>query len=204
LIGGVDPSSTATFNRGSRRVPGPSGMYREFEGDSATNGAEPRRYNRRLMQPSRFDELAFFRELHRSGARALLIGRRALVLLGLPVLTADYDFWIATDDIARFNSVAERFELRPTKTADEARQSGRYVLENDEHVDVLVARAFSTADGQSVAFDTLWAHRQSVTLDNVAVAIPSIDDLILTKQVSTRPKDLEDIRLLRMLKEGPS
>jgi hypothetical protein len=48
------------------------------------------------MQPSRFDEVSFFRELHRSGARALLIGRRALVLLGLPVLTADYDFWLAS------------------------------------------------------------------------------------------------------------
>ena len=28
----------------------------------------------------------------------MLIGRRALVLLGLPVLTADYDFWIAIED----------------------------------------------------------------------------------------------------------
>ena len=155
-----------------------------------------RRYNRRLMQPSRFDELAFFRELHRSGARALLIGRRALVLLGLPVLTADYDFWIATDDIALLNAVAEQFDLRPTKTVDEAKQSGRYVLENDEHVDVLVARALSTPGGKSVAFDALWANRQSVALDNV--------HLILTKQISTRPKDLEDIRLLRLLKERPS
>jgi hypothetical protein len=43
------------------------------------------------VEPSRFDELAFFKALSGSGARALLIGRRALVLLGLPVLTADYD-----------------------------------------------------------------------------------------------------------------
>ena len=41
------------------------------------------------MQASAFDEVAFFRAVHESGARALLIGRRALVLLGLPVLTAD-------------------------------------------------------------------------------------------------------------------
>ena len=153
------------------------------------------------MQPSRFDELAFFRELHRSGARALLIGRRALVLLGLPVLTADYDFWIAADDIAIFNAVGGQFDLRPTKTPDEASRSGRYVLENDEHVDVLVARALSTVDGRAVLFDELWTRRQSVALDDVRVALPSIDDLILTKQVSTRPKDREDIRLLRILQE---
>src|SRR2546423_12003670 len=108
------------------------------------------------MQPSRFDELAFFRELHHSGARAVLIGRGALVLLGLPVLTADYDFWIGIDDIAAFHAVAGRFDLRPTSTPDEARRTGRYVLENDEHVDVLVARALSTAGGQSIEFDAIW------------------------------------------------
>ena len=36
-----------------------------------------------------------------SGARVLLIGRQALIALGLPVLTADYDVWIAFEDIER-------------------------------------------------------------------------------------------------------
>jgi len=35
----------------------------------------------------------------------------------------------------------------------------------------------------------------------VSVYVPSLDDLILTKQVAARAKDLEDIRLLRILKE---
>lgn len=153
------------------------------------------------MQPSHFEEVSFFRELHRSGARALLIGRRALVLLGLPVLTADYDFWLAMDDIAAFNAVGERFDLRPTRTPDAARQHGRYVLENDEHIDVLVARALSTIDGGVVQFDAVWMRRRTVALGDVDVSLPSIDDLILTKQVASRPKDLEDIRLLRILKE---
>jgi hypothetical protein len=47
-----------------------------------------------LMRGSAFDELSFFSAIEASGARALLIGRRALVVLGLPVLTADYDFWL--------------------------------------------------------------------------------------------------------------
>lgn len=51
------------------------------------------------MRGGEFDELAFFRVIHVSGVRALLIGRRALVLLGLPVLTADYDFWKDLEDI---------------------------------------------------------------------------------------------------------
>lgn len=100
------------------------------------------------MEPSAFDEIQFFRAVDRTGVRALLIGRRALVFLGVPVLTADYDFWIAIDDIEAFNARSSRW--------------------------------------------TMWS------------CVPTLDDLILTKQVAARPKDLEDIRLLRILKEERS
>jgi hypothetical protein len=151
-----------------------------------------------------FDEGAFFRAVQDSGARALLIGRRALVLLGLPVLTADYDFWIAIDDIALFNDAASKSDLIPTLAADEARRRGRYVLENDEHVDVLVARAVPTIDEEMVAFDDIWSRRERTRVDGADVWLPSIDDLIRTKRIAARPKDLEDIRLLRLLKEQRS
>jgi hypothetical protein len=153
------------------------------------------------MRGAEFDELAFFGAIHQSGIRALLIGRRALVLLGLPVLTADYDFWIAIDQIADFNAAAARCGLHPTVDVEEARRRGRYAVENDEHVDVLVARSVTTADGVPVNFEDVWAHRQAVDLaPGIEVQRPSIDDLILTKRFADRPKDLEDIRLLRILK----
>jgi hypothetical protein len=152
------------------------------------------------MEPSTFDELAFFRAVAECGARALLIGRRALVLLGLPVLTADYDFWIAIDGIAGFNAACARFGLTPTRSPDAARQSGRYALENDEHVDVLVARSVPTVDGARVEFEALWHRKVSLELGpGVRVHVPAIPDLILTKQVASRSKDIEDIRLLRLL-----
>lgn len=152
------------------------------------------------VEPSAFDELAFFKAVGASGARALLIGRRALVLLGLPVLTADYDFWIALDDIAAFNAACAPFGLTPTHEPEAARRRGRYVLENDERIDVLVARSVPTVDGQPVEFESLWANRRRVAIGaGVSASLPSLDGLILTKQVSARPKDLEDIRLLRLL-----
>lgn len=156
------------------------------------------------MRASPFDEVGFFRALHRSGARALLIGRRALVLLGLPVLTADYDFWLAIGDIERLNEAAAPFALYPRHTPDEARRRGRYVLENDEHIDVLIAKAVPTIEGRTVEFEDLWTRRRAVGLADVDVWIPSLDDLILTKQFGARPKDLEDIRLLRILKAQES
>lgn len=153
------------------------------------------------MKGKEFDELAFFAAIDTSGARALLIGRRALVVLGLPVLTADYDFWLHIDDVERFNAAAAAFELAPTHAPDEARRRGRYVVENDEHVDVLIARSVPTVDGQTVAFDAVWSRRQAAELSlGHLVILPAIDDLILTKRFAARPKDLEDIRLLEILK----
>jgi hypothetical protein len=154
------------------------------------------------MEGSEFDEIEFFRAVRKSGARALLIGRRALVILGLPVLTADYDFWIHIDDASALNRAAEPFGLVPTKSPDEARHRGRYVLENLEKVDVLVARVVPTVDGIDVSFQDLWERRRILELaPGVDVALPALDDLILTKRFAARPKDVEDIRLLEVLRE---
>lgn len=124
--------------------------------------------------------------------------------LGIPVLTADYDFWIHIDDIAAFNGAVEPQGLFPSRTSDEARGRGRYVLENDERVDVLVARSVPTVDGVRVAFDDVWTRRRGLEVaPGVAIAVPALEDLILTKRFGGRPKDLEDIRLLEALrKEG--
>jgi hypothetical protein len=153
------------------------------------------------MQGSEFDETEFFRAIGASGARALLIGRQALIALGLPVLTSDYDFWVHTDDIEAFNAAVVRFDLFPNHEPAVARRRGRYVLENDEHVDVLLMRARTTTDGREVSFDDVWARRQSLPIQAaVVVAIPSLDDLILTKRFGARPRDAEDIRLLESLR----
>jgi hypothetical protein len=155
------------------------------------------------VQASPFDEIAFFRAIADSGARALLIGRQALVALGMPVMTADYDFWLAADDIAAFNDALRPFDMRPSRDAQQARANGRYVLDNDEHVDVLVARAVSTVDGTLVHFDDVWSRRTHVDIsDGVRAAIPSIDDLILTKRFGARPRDADDIRWLEELRRN--
>jgi hypothetical protein len=154
------------------------------------------------MGGSQFDEGEFFRAISRGGARALLIGRRALVALGIPVLTADYDFWIHIDDAALFNEAAAPMGLFPSHTPEEARSRGRYVLENDERIDVLVARFVPTVEGVRVAFEDLWTNRRSILVGaGTTIAIPMLDDLITTKRFAARPKDVEDIRLLQALKE---
>jgi hypothetical protein len=152
------------------------------------------------MQGSEFDESELFRRIATSGARALLIGRQALIALGIPVLTRDYDYWIHIDDIATFNESVASLGLAPNRSPEEARSHGRYVLENDERVDVLVARTVPAIGGPRVGFDDVWSRRRSLEVaPGIAVDLPSIDDLILTKRFGARPKDAEDIRLLQEL-----
>lgn len=157
------------------------------------------------MGPSEFDESEFFRAIAESGARALLIGRRALVALGLPLLTADYDFWIHIDDAAKFNHAGRTVGLVPSQTPEEARKSGRYVLENDEHVDVLLARSVPTVDGARVAFDEIWPRRETLDRgDGVTICVPALDDLVATKKFAARRKDVADIQLIEGLKSQRS
>jgi hypothetical protein len=153
------------------------------------------------VQAGDFDEEAFYAAIGSSGARVLLIGRQAMIVLGLPVLSADIDLWCHIDDIEKLNSALEAFDLYPNHTPEEARRRGRYVCENDEHVDVMVARAKATKDGETLAFDDAWSRRQNVKYsDKVSIALPEIEDLILTKRWAMRPKDVQDIQLMEALR----
>src|SRR5207302_10891020 len=134
-----------------------------------------------------FDQDDFFRAIDRSGVRALLIGRQALIALGLPLMTVDYDFWLASADIEAFNKVLDPFDLVPNCTPAEARKVGRYVLENDERADVLIASRVTAVDGDVVAFDDVWSRREAIDVGTgIRLWIPCIDDLIRTKRFGSR------------------
>jgi hypothetical protein len=144
-----------------------------------------------------FDEAAFFRAIAASGARSLLIGRRALIVIGIPVLTADYDLWIASEDAEALNAALADLGMIPNREPADARRVGRYVLENGERVDVLLARQVSTVDAVHVFFDDVYARSRSIDVARGAsIRVPSIEDLILTKRFALRAKDVADIRLL--------
>ena len=146
------------------------------------------------------DEAEIFGALQESGARVLVIGRRALIAFGVPVMTADDDLWVHIDDIERLNRALDPLDFAPNHAPAAARARGRYVLENHDHIDVLVARQQSTVDGEVVAFDEVWARRVTQRYDaTIALAVPSIPDLIRTKKWAHRAKDVADIQLLEAL-----
>ena len=158
-----------------------------------------------LVDVELFDERGFYKAIADSGVRVLLIGRRALILRGLPVVTSDYDLWMGSEDVERLNAAVAHLDLFPNRPPEVARQCGRYVLENGNKVDVLIARAHPTITGRQIVFEEVWARRELLERSpGVLVAVPGIEDMIATKEFGARPKDAEDIRLLRRLQEKSS
>jgi hypothetical protein len=149
------------------------------------------------------DDEDVLRAIATAPVRVLLIGRRALVMLGAPVLTSDYDIWIPIDDIETLNAAFSEIGLHANKTPAEARSTGRYVFENDLRVDVLVARSATAPDGLNLSFDDAWRRRDSVDIgDGTLVSLPCIDDLITTKRWGGRAKDMIDIQWLEVTRRS--
>jgi predicted nucleotidyltransferase len=66
----------------------------------------------------------------------------------------------------------------------------QYLVETDVH-------PFVTG----VTFDQIWENRVSGTYGDEKVFYASLDDLITMKQAAGRPKDLEDLKVLQILKQ---
>ena len=66
----------------------------------------------------------------------------------------------------------------------------QYLVETDIHSFV-----------SGVTFDQVWKNRVAGTYGNEKVFYASLDDLITMKQAAARPKDLEDLKILQILKQ---
>jgi hypothetical protein len=67
----------------------------------------------------------------------------------------------------------------------------QYILEADVHPFVA-----------GVTFDEAWAHRVRSRIGSTPAWFASLDDLIRMKEAAGRPKDFEDLRVLRQLRDA--
>ncbi len=66
----------------------------------------------------------------------------------------------------------------------------QYLVETDIHPFV-----------SGITFDQVWKNRVSGSYGNERVFYASLDDLITMKEAARRPKDLEDLKILQILKQ---
>jgi predicted nucleotidyltransferase len=117
------------------------------------------------------------RSLNAHKARYLVIGATAFPVYGYARATLDLDLFIdATDDnAARVRAALVEFGYDLT----------------DVRVEELGVFTFEQA----------WAGRVEDRIKDVPVLFASLDDLIRIKEAAGRPKDLEDLRILRKLRD---
>ena len=152
------------------------------------------------MEPEK--ELEFFdliRKFERRNIRFLIIGRRALVLYGAPVLTADHDLWIHPDDKKKALSLLSEelgFELSHPPETRKLIVTGFSGLKK---YDLFFQRSVRNLEHETIDFED--CYRKSVVKDdpaeNLRFRIPSIDDLIRLKKIrKPNAKDQQDIEYL--------
>jgi hypothetical protein len=148
------------------------------------------------------DPIEFLRALHEIEVPYLLVGRQALVLLGSPLMTADYDFYLSPEreHLDRLLSLARQKGLE-VSVRDPERSPFFSLLSDNLKLDFFRCRTYSLEGGEAFTFAEIYARRKVVPVEGFAVYVPSLEDLLRTKRIRSSPKDLEDMKYLQVLLE---
>jgi predicted nucleotidyltransferase len=130
----------------------------------------------------------------------VIIGATAFPIHGYARATLDLDIFIRPDpqNVSRLMDALRDFgyDLSDVTSEDLLTKKvliRQYLVETDIHPFV-----------SGLTFDQVWNNKISGTYGKEKVYYASLEDLIMMKQAAGRPKDLEDLRVLRTLKEKKS
>jgi len=145
------------------------------------------------------DTEGLLRSLNAHDVRYVLIGATAFPVHGYARATLDVDIFIepSEENAARAHRalIDLGYDLSDVSVPELLAKKvlvRQYVLEVDIHPFVA-----------GVTFEEVWRNRVEDRIGATPAAFASLDDLIRMKEAAGRPKDLEDLRALRKLKEGP-
>ena len=157
------------------------------------------------MEPEKeVNLLDIIRQFNRLEIRYLIIGRRAVILYGGPVLTGDNDIWIhAADKKKVLSLLAEDLGFELTHAVDTKKPivTG---FSGMRKYDLFFQRGATTIEKERVEFEE--CYRNSVLVEdpskNISFRVPSIDDLIRLKKIrQPNVKDEQDIAYLLKAKQ---
>lgn len=141
---------------------------------------------------------SLLRSLNARSVRYVVIGATAFPVHGYARATLDLDLLIepTLDNAGRVREALAEFGYDITGVSLEDLVSKKvlirqYVLETDIHPFV-----------KGVSFEEVWQRRVADRIGETPVAFASLDDLIRMKEAAGRPKDLEDLKVLRKLREN--
>ena len=164
--------------------------------------------SRQILDPSSFssDVLEFFKHLNRNGVRFMIVGGEAVVYYGHIRLTGDVDVFFdrSPGNTSRlFDALHEYWNGVVPGLNDPSRLEDVGVVFQfgipPNRIDLL-----NDIDG--VDFDDAWPRREKALIgrsdDGIPISYLGLEDLITNKQVSARPKDLDDLPFLTAARNG--
>jgi predicted nucleotidyltransferase len=136
------------------------------------------------------------KSLNAHSVRYVVIGATAFPVHGYARATLDLDLFIEPTQenaaLAREALLAFGYDLTDVSVEEMLTKKiliRQYTLETDLHPFV-----------KGVSFAEVWARRIEDRIGETATSFASLDDLIQMKEAAGRPKDLEDLRVLRKLR----
>ena len=142
---------------------------------------------------------SLLRSLNDHSVEYVLIGATAFPVHGYARATLDVDIFIrATPENAqRTHQALTAFGYDLAEVTDDELLTKKvlirqYLVEADIHPYV-----------RGITFDEVWSRRVHDRLGQTPTAFASLDDLIRMKEAAGRPRDLEDLRVLRRLRGDP-
>lgn len=137
--------------------------------------------------------------LQQEGVEFMLVGGYAVAMHGWPRTTMDIDFWILAnpENAAALMRALGRFGAPLMGlTAEDFHKPGMvFQIGNEpQRIDIL-----SAVDG--LKYQEAIEHAIEMNIDDLKLKVISLDDLIINKRASGRPKDLVDAITLEKMKE---
>ena len=136
--------------------------------------------------------------LQKEGVEFMLVGGYAVALYGWPRMTFDIDFWILANpqNAAAVLRALRAFGAPLMDLREEDFHKPGIVFQigtEPQRIDILSAIS-------GVSYEDAMTRAVSMSVDGLTFKVISIDDLIVNKQASGRPKDIADARTLETLK----
>ncbi len=144
--------------------------------------------------------------LNEEGVDYILVGAYALAAHGYPRATMDIDIWVnpSPDNSATVLKALKRFGAPLINLVREDLQKNDTIFQ----IGVAPRRIDIITGASGLGFEEAAKNAIKTELDGIEVKILSLDDLIINKEASGRPKDLVDAEVLKSLKnsqrENPS
>jgi len=158
----------------------------------------------RNMEPEKeVNLLDVIREFNRHQVRHVIIGRRAVILYGGPVLTGDNDIWIHTADREKTLSLLNRLDFELSHPVETKRPIVT-AFSGMKKYDLFFHKGIKNLEDEPIEFEE--CYRNSTLIEDpskdIFFRVPSIDDLIRLKKIrEPNVRDEQDIEYLLKAKK---